>query len=1203
MTRQEEQKSGVLDHAVHGDEAKFLAYGQLADEIQAIVKAGQQPNVRTLSQKHPELADQIEDLVPALSMLQSIAEEPGEPTEGTSFHGATLGDYRILREVGRGGMGVVYEARQISLERCVALKVLPFAAVLDQKQLNRFKNEAQVAAQLVHQNIVPVHAVGCDRGVHFYAMQYIEGRTLAHVIDDLRSHVETSRDSSGSDSHAQTTKALASAVTVDNETPCKEYASTSSALSSEGLADSRNHFRTIAQLAQQVADALHYAHGEGVIHRDIKPSNLILDRQGKLWITDFGLAHFDSGQSLTMTGDFLGTLRYMSPEQVLAQRVVVDERTDVYSLGITLYELATLQLAFPARDRQELLRQITFEEPRRPRRHKGDIPSDLETIILKATEKNPKDRYHSAGEMSEDLRRFLDDQPLRARRPTLTQIAAKWSRRHRSVVTSLAAAVGITLVAATIVAGVVARREFNNRTKIESQKKRVSKLLAASYMDKGQSLAEKGDIGGGMLWMSHALQILPPQAEELRGALRSSVGAWSRRLHVHDMVFQHGSYVTAVAISPDGRIVLSVGEDGTAKRWNSSTGSRIGEALVHPRKVTDVAISADGEMFLTGCSDGVARIWLLASGREVDQPLNHGDVILATEFSPDGQECFTRSDFGLRVWDVHTREQLFEHTTKSDQRILAAAYTPDGLQFVKRVSNGAQVYRVDGDDAITVSELIKRPSVWVAVDRWWRNFREMCISPNGQHFALCSDNITVFHAKTGHPAGPTIDTAASIYESVLNKDGTRVITAAMDWTARIWDVASGKQIGEPLQHHGWVVAAALSVDESQLVTGSADGTVRLWKLARNDLNSIRLPGPAGIRDISFSPSNSHLGVSGGARSAIIDLATCEIVRLDGGRDLDFNQDGSLVSTSSRPARVWKSANGALVTELEKKQFVNYRAAALSPDGSMILTGSSDHSAQLWDVRTGDPIGTPLTHDNQVLGVDFSPNGELLLTGGFDATARLWDAKSGKLVGHPLQQHGEIKDLAINSDGTCFIVGLANGTGRIWDIEKLMPIGDPLVHRLGVWHVAFSPNGRVVATGSHDRTARIWDAATGKPIGPPLPSGAAIGGIAFSPDGQWFVYGADRGAELYLWRLPTRHVDGDAERIRLWTEVITGLTLLVDSQPVTNVLSAKQWREKKEKLQAIGGVPLTDATSEEKQPVTSRSLVEVLNRIQAKIDSE
>jgi tetratricopeptide (TPR) repeat protein len=424
---------------------------QIADEFTERQKRGEQPDIEEYAARHPEHAAVIRNVLASLQLIRLPAADVDQT--GSDALSGCLGDFRLICEVGRGGMGIVYEAEQISLGRRVALKVLPFAATMDPRQLQRFKIEAQAAAQLHHTNIVPVYYVGCERGVHFYAMQYIEGHSLAQVIADLRLQIaDVKKDSkqasppskAGSDTGPYTPEPAAQSdiANLKSEiTPTRPIAAFSTIRSIKDNA----FFRTVADLGIQAAEALDCAHQQGIVHRDVKPANLMVDAAGRLWITDFGLAQVQSDPRLTMTGDLVGTLRYMSPEQALAKRVVVDHRTDIYSLGATLYELLTLEPAFKGTDREELLRQIAFEEPRPPRRQHKSIPSELEIIVLKALEKNPVERYATAKELAEDLRRFAMDEPIRARRPTLAHRARKWARRHRSAATAATVCLLVTL--------------------------------------------------------------------------------------------------------------------------------------------------------------------------------------------------------------------------------------------------------------------------------------------------------------------------------------------------------------------------------------------------------------------------------------------------------------------------------------------------------------------------------------------------------------------------------------------------------------------------------------------------------------------------------------------------------------------------------------------------------------------------------------
>jgi serine/threonine protein kinase/tetratricopeptide (TPR) repeat protein len=415
----------------------------LEDYLEA-AEAGTAPPREEFLARHPELAEQLDGCLAALRFIgraaggpRSVAAGVGEVLPLAEPASGTLGDFRLIREVGRGGMGVVYEAEQVSLGRRVALKVLPFAATMDPRQLQRFHNEARAAASLDHPHIVHVHAVGCERGVHYYAMQFIDGQTLAALIAGLR---QRSGRPVPTEEQPTTPHVPGQVAPPSAETAPRAAAST------ERARPDRAHYRRVAEWGAQAAEALDHAHQLGIVHRDVKPANLLVDGRGGLWVTDFGLAHIQSDARLTMTGDLVGTLRYMSPEQALAKRVVVDHRTDVYSLGATLYELLTLEPVFTGNDRQELLRQIAFEEPTPPRRRNKAIPAELETIVLKAMEKNPADRYATAKELADDLRRFLADEPIRARPAGVVRRPRKWGRRHPAAVAATTAALTVAVV-------------------------------------------------------------------------------------------------------------------------------------------------------------------------------------------------------------------------------------------------------------------------------------------------------------------------------------------------------------------------------------------------------------------------------------------------------------------------------------------------------------------------------------------------------------------------------------------------------------------------------------------------------------------------------------------------------------------------------------------------------------------------------------
>jgi eukaryotic-like serine/threonine-protein kinase len=397
------------------------------------IESGHEINRAQLAAEHPDIAERLQVCLSTLDLVEqgaaALRAPPAEQETGELT--GRLGDFDIIREVGRGGMGVVYEAKQISLARRVALKVLPFAATLDPRQMQRFWMEAQAAAILHHVHIVPVFSVGCERGVHYYAMQFIEGQTLAMAIAAMR----TAQQPAGTDNGA-----------TQGPIP---------SMTTERSASSPGYFRNVARLGVQAALALEHAHQLGVVHRDIKPSNLLLDTASNLWITDFGLARLRSQVELTLSGDTVGTLRYMSPEQALAKRGLVDHRTDVYSLGSTLYEALTLQPAYPGTDREEVLRRMTEGDPPPPRRISHPIPFELETIVLKAMAREPERRYATAQELADDLERFLEHRPVRAVRPGVRERITKWGWRHKSVLAAIAAVAALSAVGLLALTGLL----------------------------------------------------------------------------------------------------------------------------------------------------------------------------------------------------------------------------------------------------------------------------------------------------------------------------------------------------------------------------------------------------------------------------------------------------------------------------------------------------------------------------------------------------------------------------------------------------------------------------------------------------------------------------------------------------------------------------------------------------------------------------
>jgi serine/threonine protein kinase len=529
--------------------------GQVLAEWLESAEQGRPPDEREYLGRYPEFRAEL---------AQCIADWKRFPRP----HGASerlpengiLGDFRIIREVGRGGMGVVYEAEQISLGRRVALKVLPFAATMDPRHLQRFQNEARAAASLEHPHIVPVYGVGCERGVHYYAMKFIDGQSLAEVIDEVRK---------AKDLHHRAT-----------ENTEKRQQTVVSSLCSLCLCGSTDFYKSVAELGIQAAEALEHAHSLGIVHRDIKPANLMIENSPassdhspltthhlpKLWITDFGLARTAADAGLTMTGDVLGTLRYMSPEQALAKHGLVDHRTDVYSLGVTLYELLTGQEAVDGKDREEILNAITLQEPRSLRTRDAAIPRDLETIVLKAIAKEAVDRYGTARELGEDLRNFMESRPLRARRPGPVLRIRKWSQRHRTLVTAAIAFLILTGAIAIISTGLIWQayraQAQAHASEVEARKDEAAKRLEAE----AQKLRARAVVNDFYTEVAQKWLANQSQLTELQRALLHKALDFYKELSQEEGIEPDVHWATAQAYGRAGEIEQALGQNDGAEQ-------------------------------------------------------------------------------------------------------------------------------------------------------------------------------------------------------------------------------------------------------------------------------------------------------------------------------------------------------------------------------------------------------------------------------------------------------------------------------------------------------------------------------------------------------------------------------------------------------------------------------------------------------------
>ncbi|WP_406694721.1 serine/threonine-protein kinase [Singulisphaera sp. Ch08] len=642
---------------------------ELAEEITGRLQAGEVIDLDDYAVRYPEWAVAIRHLMPILREMAAL----GRTTvgEGDSGHARAvaegaiegeriLGDFRVLREVGRGGMGIVYEAEQLSLGRRVALKVLPLAAAMDPRALQRFQLEAQAAAWLQHPQIVPVYAVGSLGDVPYYAMQFIEGASLAELIVELRrlegvgcedSPIPNPNESRSSGiislargllsgwftpSHEEDEDDDRSGVGPVSDLPAFDPSVGAGRLNrrpkslTEVSTRGQDYVRTVARLGVQAAEALEYAHEHGIVHRDIKPANLLLDRRGVLWVTDFGLARGSGDTGLTLTGDVLGTLRYMSPEQALAKRALIDRRTDIYSLGATLYELLTLQPFVTGTDRQEILRRVIEEEPVPIRRHSPEVPVDLATVVTKAISKDPTGRYVTAQHFADDLRRFLKGRPIAARPTGFLKQAWRWCRRRpltAGLAMGLAAALTVGFVGvlwswrvAVHQQGLMRQAQRESDQALASASRANQALLIANAHERAahdraqrRFVLAREAVEQYYTGASQDVLLLQPQMESLRKRLLGTALSFYKRLQatIEEEADDPRTRVELATVYRQvGRIAVEVG--------SRSAGL---EALERARELLDELVRndpADSEIRrdLASCLDFIGKLEVYTSGRE-----------------------------------------------------------------------------------------------------------------------------------------------------------------------------------------------------------------------------------------------------------------------------------------------------------------------------------------------------------------------------------------------------------------------------------------------------------------------------------------------------------------------------------------------------------------------------------------------------------
>jgi WD40 repeat protein/serine/threonine protein kinase len=1087
---------------------------------------------------HPELGRSSSHVSFSTSQ-PSIGSIGPDPENGPRIRG-----YEVLDELGHGGMGVVYRARQLSLNRVVALKMILSGGYVGPQQRARFRTEAEAAACLQHPNIVSIYEVGEQDGQPYCAMEYIAGGNLGQRL---------------------------------------------------GAIPQPPH--QAARLVETLARAVQYAHEQGIVHRDLNPANVLLAGGPDLpldqclpKIADFGLAKqlpsHRPGQKAevaaepayqTRTGEILGTPSYMAPEQASGKPAAIGPAADVYSLGAILYDCLTGRPPFRGQTTLDTLEQVRSQEPVSPSRLQPGLPRDLVTICLKTLAKAPGGRYASANELADDLRRFLDGRPIKARAVAPPEKLWRWCRRN-PVVGGLSVASGLFLAAGFVISTYFAIAEKaraleaqNNAWKAEQSRiaaLRESGLLA---LERGRNLAEQGDGCRGLLWLVRCLELATMAEDpELTRVVRTNLTAVSHGVHQLRQVLPVGPAPGRCALTPDGKTVWAGSwQKREVRPWDIATGQPGPELPLDQAAPPIRALSQDGKLLLTG--DGLQfRLWDCATRRPRDprlQPpeaLQPPEGICSASFRPDGRVLATGHDSGgAYLWDVATG-QIRARLSGHQAAVLGVAFSPDGQTLATgSIDDVLQLW--DAETGQPKGKLHNHRGQVFALT--WSRDGQTILTGNAH------GTIHFWDVATGQRQGPPLLHRLTVCSIDISSDGGIVATGSGDRTARLWDASSHQPLGNLLPHQGTVSTVALGPKGTTLVTASEEGLVRIRELARG---AVKLPHRSWVYAVSFSPDGSTALTGCGDQTARLwEVRTGRALGppLEHGeevRAVAFRPDGRgfFTGTFGGHLRRWAvppaSPGDRIATQSE-----GITALAVSPDGRTMAAGSLDRSARLWDLAAGRWQGDPLKHEGEVTAVAFSPDGSTVLTGSKDKTARLWDVATGQSRGAPLVHPDEVVAVAFHPDARRIFTASRDTGVHVWDATTGQPIGRTLPLLQALSSMALSPDGQRILLGSQQGMAQLFDLGTALPLGDPVSHEHAVRAVAFSPDGRTaLTAGQDPFARL--WVVPAPLV-GDLERIRLWSQVITGLELKEDG--IVSVLDAPTWRDRRQRLQILGGSPV------------------------------
>ncbi|MGE0759076.1 MAG: protein kinase [Pirellulaceae bacterium] len=1060
-----------------------------------------------LAQQFPEFAEAIAEFLENRELLEQMvgklrtsstsrsSPDSSNLTEETLASGPTgnglvpgervryIGQYEIIEEIARGGMGIVFKVRQQRLQRVVALKMILAGRLANSADVQRFRREAQVAAQLQHPNIVAVHEVGEHEGHHFFTMDYVEGQTLAHHLRD------------------------------------------------ESLPP-----RRAAEIVKTVAEAIHYAHQRGTLHRDLKPANVLLDAVGKPHVTDFGLAKPTTGNfqgsptELTFTGQLLGTPSYMSPEQAAGKQDLVGPASDLFALGATLYACLTGRAPFVADTPLDTLMQVLHKEPISPRLLNPRVPKDLETICLKCLEKEPHKRYGTAGLLTEDLGRFLDGRPVLARPIGPLDVTWRWCRRN-----PLGAVVVLLVLFFAVAGPVVALREsLLRRQASESARKAIDagqremaarreaqRRLYNSDINVVQRAYEMADVDR----MQEVLQRHFPKAND-KDQRTFEWYYWWQRCHEESQVLDHPGRVTAVMFSPDGQTVATGCVDGLVRLWSATDGQPAGVLKGHPRGYIQLAFMPDGSSLITSGRDGVINVWDLEQlTLRRSWPCDEPDGM---SLSPDGTKLATGGmKGGVTIWDVASGDQLDFLEVKGLIIVGLLAFSPDGTQLAvggDRDDGRPPTFHVEMWDLRTREKtLLPRPPISAMAT-------SMEFSPDGKHLVVGESYEHLVFYETSNYRFKSVASghAESIEAMAYSPSGETLASGGNDRVVRLWDTQAESLKRILVGHRGRVFDAAFSPSGDTLATASFDNTVRLWKVNDPTMDK-QVHLEAQLLSIPLSHGRgSLLSASEAMGNALTWTPSYESLsrELGDGRPVGISRHGWLVVKE-------RTTHPSAETQLYKVRLIDFLqgspevilgqsrekldACAFAPDGSVLAT-ASDQVVKLRSLPDGKPIADCQVHEQPILSLAFSADGHYLLSSGAEPAIKIWDRKAGRLIATIRGYASEATAITVNQDCTLLATAHSDNAVRLWNVDRAELIATLTGHSEPFNGVAFSPDGQTLASISRDGTVCLWDPAMHE-IRSTLQASDPSNSVqpVWTPDGRTLAVHCDHDNKLQIWQ--------------------------------------------------------------------------------------